>query len=204
MRQQLAAMLELQNAINTRIHADWRGRNLKWHRAIWIECAELLDHFGWKWWKKQSSDMRQVRLELIDIWHFGLSLLLQQGTALAVIEQQLNRGLKRSATTDFCDDVEIFAGHVLAEKSFNIEYFGRLMAAVELDFETLYTDYVSKNILNIFRQDHGYKEGTYQKIWQGREDNEHLIDIIAMLDVDADNFQDQLYYQLAARYQACL
>jgi hypothetical protein len=37
--------------------------------------------------------------------------------------------------------------------------------------DELYRLYVGKNILNRFRQDHGYKEGTYIKIWQGEEDN---------------------------------
>ncbi|MFA6630524.1 MAG: dUTPase, partial [Sulfuricurvum sp.] len=35
----------------------------------------------------------------------------------------------------------------------------------------LYRLYVGKNILNQFRQDHGYKEGHYIKIWNGLEDN---------------------------------
>lgn len=37
---------------------------------------------------------------------------------------------------------------------------------------------MGKNVLNRFRQANGYrtaiKEGTYRKLWGGREDNEHL------------------------------
>ncbi len=40
----------------------------------------------------------------------------------------------------------------------------------------------AKNVLNIFRRDNGYKAGTYQKSWQGREDNEHLVSVIHQLD----------------------
>ena len=40
-----------------------------------------------------------------------------------------------------------------------------------LNLDALYTLYVGKNILNKFRQDHGYKEGSYIKIWNGEEDN---------------------------------
>jgi hypothetical protein len=34
--------------------------------------------------------------------------------------------------------------------------------------------YIGKNALNIFRQNNGYKDGTYVKIWSDKEDNEYL------------------------------
>ena len=36
-----------------------------------------------------------------------------------------------------------------------------------------------KNVLNKFRQDNGYKEGTYRKIWNGKEDNVVLSEILS-------------------------
>ena len=37
-----------------------------------------MEHYGgWKWWKKDTPDMEQVLLEIVDIWHFGMSCLLQ-------------------------------------------------------------------------------------------------------------------------------
>ena len=51
--------------------------------------VELLDHFGWKWWKLQPGDLDQVRLELVDIWHFGLSDLLRDDLALDVLAAAL-------------------------------------------------------------------------------------------------------------------
>ncbi len=62
MKQQLATMLELQNNMNTKVHANWREQQFEWYRAIWIECAELLDHYGWKWWKKQHRMLIKLRL----------------------------------------------------------------------------------------------------------------------------------------------
>jgi hypothetical protein len=55
--------------------------------------------------------------------------------------------------------------------------------------------------LNFFRQDHGYKQGTYVKSWAGREDNEHLVDLVADLDKDAENFAEQVYQALEGRYR---
>jgi hypothetical protein len=54
--------------------------------------------------------------------------------------------------------------------------------------------------LNFFRQDHGYKEGTYIKIWHGEEDNEVLAILVNRLDASAADFQHQLYQALEAKY----
>ena len=62
---QIETMLNLQDSMNTKVNADWRRQNFAWYRAIWIECAELLDHYGWKWWKHQEMDRDQVVLCLL-------------------------------------------------------------------------------------------------------------------------------------------
>jgi hypothetical protein len=61
---------------------------------------------------------------------------------------------------------------------------------------------VGKNTLNFFRQDHGYKEGSYIKIWNGEEDNEVLAALVTSLDTNADDFQQQLYNALKEKYPA--
>ena len=54
----------------------------------------------------------------------------------------------------------------------------------------------------MFRQDKGYKEGTYQKIWNGREDNEYLVEIIGSLDSSRSEFKDEVYAALESAYPA--
>jgi len=76
------------------------------------------------------------------------------------------------------------------------------MDAAGLDFETLYVAYIGKNVLNFFRQDNGYKDGSYIKEWDGREDNEHLVELSAALDSESEGFRDELYKALHARYQS--
>jgi hypothetical protein len=75
------------------------------------------------------------------------------------------------------------------------------MVGINMDFETLYVGYVGKNVLNFFRQDHGYQDGSYQKQWGGVEDNEHLVDIVAQLDTSAGDFKDELYQRMETRYK---
>ena len=74
---QLVSMLEMQDGMNKKVNPDWVAANNNWHRAIQVEAVEAIEHHGWKWWKKQNCDMAQLRMELVDIWHFILSTVIQ-------------------------------------------------------------------------------------------------------------------------------
>ena len=209
LRSRVQSMLELQDDINSKIRPDWRVANNPWFRAIWTECAEMLDHIGWKWWKHQSPDIPQVHLELVDIFHFGLSELLQQhGTANAATSQLLDAyaayGKRSGASVEDSAAcialVERFATSVLTTRRFDLARFCELASAVGLDEQTLYEMYVGKNVLNSFRQDHGYKAGTYIKTWDGREDNVWLVEFTAGLAKNPATFPSELYGQLSKKY----
>ncbi len=188
--------------MNSKVHSDWRDQGFPWFRAIWIESAEMLDHYGWKWWKKQDPDVEQVILELIDIWHFGLSILiLENKTPQSLMNEALSEWEGATDLQAFPEELENFVGKILKTKGFDLPSFVRLMKSIGLDFETLYTSYVGKNVLNFFRQDNGYKDGSYRKLWAGREDNEHLVELSASLDTTVPEFKDHLYEALSKRYQ---
>ena len=202
MKQQIMTMLDLQNDMNTKVHADWRTQDFEWYRAIWIECAELLDHYGWKWWKKQTPDVDQIALELVDIWHFGLSLMLLSNDSKDVLVDQVEQiFMSPVMSDDFAIDLESFTEKTLITKDFDLQGFARLMAGINMDFETLYVGYVGKNVLNFFRQDYGYKDGSYVKQWNGVEDNEHLVQIVSTLDTSSSTFAKNLYTQMELGYK---
>lgn len=198
---QIQVMLEMQDAMNTRVHRLWREQQFEWYRAIWVECAELMDHYGWKWWKHQEPDIHQVKLELIDIWHFGLSILLQKDISHPLIFVELEEAFGTAKNNDFRELLERFTEYTLVEQDFCIPLFVALLESINMSFDELYCGYVGKNVLNFFRQDHGYQEGTYNKIWDGREDNEHLVELVATLDHSDKQFSDKLYALLGDRYK---
>jgi hypothetical protein len=101
---------------------------------------------------------------------------------------------------DIHSATEALARSALDTQSFSVRHFVALMQACGLSSAELYRHYVGKNVLNFFRQDHGYQEGTYIKQWQDREDNEHLSEILALLDADDPKFPDVVYDALAQRY----
>ena len=74
------------------------------------------------------------------------------------------------------------------------------MNDIEMTFESLYVSYVGKNVLNFFRQDHGYQNGTYRKTWGGKEDNEILVEIIERLDPASSSFRTDLYGLMQNEY----
>ncbi|WP_456374152.1 dUTP diphosphatase [Thiolapillus sp.] len=203
MKQKLLAMLSLQDQLNRQINPDWLQADNEWYRAIWLESAELMEHYGWKWWKAQEHDLEQIRLELIDIWHFGLSaeLLGQAGDQEKAATNMLAQ-LEEAQTgeTDFRNNVDQLARHALNHHTLDVPAFLSLLDAADTGFDDLYRIYVGKNVLNRFRQNHGYKDGSYIKIWEGREDNEHLAQVVATLDADATDFQENLYQSLEQRY----
>ena len=203
MRQALENMLVMQDRMNSRVHEDWQAQDFEWYRAIWTECAELIEHYGYKWWKKQEADMEQVRLEVIDIWHFGLSALFGNGKSIETIAGEIEAELANfhASSLGVREATEALALHALDTRGFSPSRFWQLMQASGLDFDALYGAYVGKNVLNFFRQDHGYKSGTYTKIWGGREDNEHLAEVVLALDKSADDFSAQVYEALKQRYQ---
>ena len=160
-----------------------------------------MDQYGWKWWKKQSPDKHQITLELVDIWHFGLSLSLIEHNSISQSAHRLKHDLDSSLSSrEFRKDIEDFAAHTLKTKRFDARRFGRLMNDIEMTFESLYVSYVGKNVLNFFRQDHGYQNGTYRKTWGGKEDNEILVEIIELLDPASSSFRTDLYGLMQNEY----
>ncbi len=174
------------------------------YRAVWVECAELLDHYGWKWWKHQQSDLDQVRLEIVDIWHFGLSGMLRDGridlSQARVADEVIEALQARNLAIEFREAVEALAESSLHAKGFDVQAFAALLMSLPMTLDELHNLYMGKNILNSFRQANGYADGRYVKLWQGREDNEHLMDILSTLDPLREDFEAKLKAELESRY----
>ncbi len=210
---QLDAMLRMQNDMNSTVNQEWILAKNNWHRAIQVEGVEAIEHHGWKWWKKQDCDMDQLRMELVDIWHFMLSAVIQSkhgNLPLAKMEMLGEFNLRQKsiqfdnqyyglAQMVLLDKLDLLVGLAAARRT-NLALFESLLQECGMNWLELFKQYVGKNVLNIFRQDHGYKAGSYVKEWNGREDNEHLLEIIGITDLESENVRDLLYQTLKERY----
>tara|TARA_R110002167_G_scaffold81124_7_gene222418 strand:+ start:2194 stop:2847 length:654 start_codon:yes stop_codon:yes gene_type:complete len=210
---QLATMLALQDGMNIKVNPSWLTAGYAYLRAAMIESVEGIEHHGWKWWKAQHKDLPQLQMELVDIWHFALSHIIieYQGdikqSAQTIAEQLASKRTSVSfdgkdynfTTLDILDNLELMAG-LCAAKRFDVPLFIKIVEQAEMDSDELYRQYVGKNVLNFFRQDHGYKEGSYSKVWKDREDNEHLVDVLNSLDIALADYSEQVYAGLKQRY----
>ncbi|MGL6344974.1 MAG: dUTP diphosphatase [Waterburya sp.] len=198
-------IFKLQDSLNTSVSfpKDWKLSKNKYLRAFWVEAGELLDSMGYKWWKSQKTDTANIRLEIIDMFHFLVSDLIIKGytaedfTAFFEIEElKPTKGLDPFALVE---ETVVFA--IRNETRNLIKHFIRLCSYFELDACQIYKLYIGKNILNQFRQEQGYKQGSYQKTWNGREDNYVLMEILDSIQLDDFSvFNETVKKQLINKY----
>ena len=72
--------IELNERINPELYNEIedpeirRKRFLEFELALRQESAEAIDSLNWKWWKKDTDDWDNVKIELVDILHFWVSM----------------------------------------------------------------------------------------------------------------------------------
>ena len=216
----LEEMFVLQKTLNDSTNGNnWElgvnkfGKEINWLRCIHMEAAELIDSTPWKHWKNINSDpdMNNIHVELVDIWHFLMSYILQE-TNIPKAVSLVNTHCIYEASEDvdvkqMIKETEKLSYIVLAIETGNMSAFGGIERFIDqffkcckvsgLSFTWLQKLYIGKNCLNKFRQDNGYKEGSYKKEWNGREDNVVMVEILQTM--DSVNFDD-LYDKLGDHY----
>src|SRR5258708_35428882 len=82
-RDKFAELFRMQQALNERIGVHTRNMPeeeqtrwlLNYTRAMSQEMAELTDSVPWKWWAKyQKFDAQNARVEVVDLFHFLISM----------------------------------------------------------------------------------------------------------------------------------
>lgn len=179
--------VDIQKAFNNKVAPGWLQDKEKYDywMAILDETVEVLGSKHWKWWKKDKElgeiDWDNVQVEIIDLFHFILSVAIQQGTQHILFTQLVN--LEMNKETQVIRDDAFF-------KSFWDEFMIAVqnkllpLAAVRIieywyrtggDAAQLFMEYRVKSALNNIRQEFGYGT-TYQKIWLDAETGQNVED----------------------------
>lgn len=218
-------MFQLQAELNEATNGDkWtdgltkNGKKINWQRCIYMECAEMVDSFSWKHWKSidKEPDWANHQIEVVDVWHFIMSLSIENYaqnfkggiedlslmvSGLESFAQLETQSTKFSSQDEVITKVENIIRLVINTETFELERliseFCDLVVMSGLNLETLYRLYVGKNILNQFRQDNGYKDGSYIKVWNGEEDN---VVMKRIWEENAGIKPDVLYKELTKSY----
>lgn len=145
MLEQLKELLEMQRALDEK----------KSYLALIDEIGELTHELkgDWCWWKKTQApvDREKVLEELVDVWHFVLSIE-NHSIYDKCNSQIMNYDFKRLVKD--VDYVEI-AGDLVNSK-IPLFYVMCLTYKLGFDFEDVYEAYKKKNAVNFERLRNGY------------------------------------------------
>ena len=201
------------NGLNWELGINKFKKEINWLRCIHMEVAELIESTPWKHWKNINSepDMNNIHVELVDIWHFLMSYILQETNvpkAVSLVnthciyevahDVDVNLMVKEAEKLSYIS-LAIDTGNMPSFSGIErfIDQFFRCCKISGLSFMWLQKLYIGKNCLNQFRQDHGYKEGSYIKVWNGNEDNVVMVDLLEKME---DVGFDDLYSKLKEEY----
>ena len=82
-KDKLEELFRMQESLNARIGVHTKDMSeeekakwiLNYTRAMGQEMAELIDSVPWKWWAKyQKFDAQNARVEVVDLFHFLISM----------------------------------------------------------------------------------------------------------------------------------
>lgn len=217
--EEVQKLFQMQDTLNSYIHPEWKTQDFNWGLAIVDECMEIHGHLGWKWWKKgyqvglTEENRGQIQLEVIDILHFAISYAIQDEYSIDFAAKNLNKVAYHYPDFTFALKAILESA---AHYNIALSLWVELATFCDLTKQQILETYTQKYVLNKFRQDHGYKDGTYQKEWGFQaavgldnytaEDNFWLEQIVTRLRQGNHSTTDEnlLYSELKALYNSRL
>jgi dimeric dUTPase (all-alpha-NTP-PPase superfamily) len=221
MNKKILEMLRLQQELNDSTNGlGWEkgitknGKRIDWRRCIYIEAVELIDSYPWKHWKDINAlpDYENIKIEIVDIWHFVMSEALRVYLSIEEVDrviESLDEFERFSARKEDFESLDVYQEIEVVENMIKatickdndilelLRAFFMMSYSLNLSLDELYILYIGKNILNQFRQDNGYKSGTYIKNWNGQEDNVVMQNILSQ---NSDISPKELYQKLRKLY----
>lgn len=207
--------IDLQNKLNIlSAGKQWKlgiaknGKEINWPLAIYMETAELIDSTDWKWWKHKEDDNLNIKIELVDIFHFILSEIIKfnKDKSLKEIQKFLSNELNKHSTDpillnySFIYLTKKLSLHSISLSISDDNYLEHLEKIIHIfkiltikyfdNIDNMLDLYFAKNILNEFRQKNGYNEKTYKKIWNNVEDNVVMFNLLN--DYGLENLNEKL------------
>lgn len=192
----VVSAIENQNALNERLNERWYAQEWRYYRAVWTEAAEAVQHIkSWFWWKEgeyakppSDKDARQVKMELVDILHFGLSMqfitvldrLMESQDTRTVAQMFMDHAEyyvrcfeNESQGENFekvCSQLEQLVGYACRDQTFSTRFFAGACMASGMSLDETFSLYFAKTALNRFRWNNGYnlkegEPGKYIKMW---------------------------------------
>lgn len=180
--------IRLQDAANKVMAGEaWTSKGIDWVTCSLVEIGEAFGWLAYKHWKKGvEPNFHQAFIEIVDSYHFMLSLAIEMGVSAEDLSShaaqyaQINNRLvdefhaeqdieKKKALGKFA--LKELAAHCLdtqrTPKEILYVVSAHLRAAASIGFGEgeFFAGYIPKNTLNLFRQKNGDRQGTYPRMW---------------------------------------
>lgn len=198
---------KLQDKLNCLIHPEWVKQDFDFRAAAMLEMSEAYDSTPWKWWKAMELDKQNLEVELVDTFHFLLSATIIEFGKEGSLAILLSLPEEHPVTKSFFyidDDIKTYqqemkhfiAATVTSGMKDLWDRWSFLWLALGKTWDDITYTYLIKNILNIFRQENGYKEGTYIKDWIGADGKRYEDNVIAWEIAETLSFDAGFEYNL--------
>lgn len=210
---QAESILSVQDRIYRTVDDHGLSAGIACQRGVQLDAEEEPDHHSCQCFSYSSRYLSQVQIELIDILHNSLSDLINEcgGNLTDAAGMLLSRSNPELAHCHFdgavyvlreCD-IPMLLKLIAADAGSDSDRLPLLEVAFDacgLNWNRITILCIAKHVLNVFRDNHGYKNGCYAKIWGYTEDYIHLVEIVSYLDPAATSFSMQIYALLNERY----
>ena len=206
-------MLQSQDKLNRKLNPKWKTQYWNHGAALLVESGEVLDELKYKWWKAPGRiDCSAVRLELVDMWHFALNIIELHPIVRTNVLNDLASNIEEA---DLLVKYRLTDAECIAcvSKTVGDFLYGRcelvnflaVCSHYDMPFAELYKQYTIKNVLNEFRWDHGYLEGTYGNAVYYYEGRQYIVKsdsaLAAKMGEELKEFtREGLYASLALAY----
>jgi len=150
--------------------------------ALVEELGEFVASTGYHDWKKSEIDKQNMIIELVDIVIFAMNVIYYE-----------RRSMNGTADLTVEDDTDLTRSLI---SSLGLGLYADMIATIVHVYPEVLEIIEGKQALNILRQENGYKQGTYSKLWNGREDNKYLDDVM----LKSTSFEE-IYNSLAELYK---
>ena len=151
--------------------------------AASAEVIEKLDHLSMigTWKEQPAPDLKQAFMEGVDVFAFIMSAAIREGMAHTLKDYVKYLPHYRGGFSV----AQLFSQLLSCINNKDWDLSGGLAILAVIDehlynktAEDLFYYYMGKQALTQFRQANGYKTGDYIKNWAGKEDNEHLTEML--------------------------
>jgi dimeric dUTPase (all-alpha-NTP-PPase superfamily) len=194
--------VKMQEDMNDSVAPNWKldtqGKQYNYWMAVLDETVEVLNSKHWKWWKNKNKmddvDWANVQVELIDLFHFILSLCIQHESTSILFAQMVNLEINKKQLPQIKDDKffeNFWDTFLMAVQMKNLSilavYWCEFWYRAGGDAETLFKEYRIKAALNRIRQEFGYgAQNSYIKQWLDKDTGQYVEDNVIAWKISKD------------------